>query len=401
MSSQSRAGDTIVGRYRLEETVGRGGFATVWRARDLDERRDVAVKIAREDSHDMDQIRTHFERAFDALRAIRDAGGHPNVVTALDGRISDRSAFIVTDLIEGPMLDDAVESGRVRPGLDTVHAIGEQVCDALAFLHRNEVLYLDLKPGNVMLDGGGSPVLIDFNTAVTGRGRDDTLFYEDAYKPTEQLPGDGSEITSETATDVYACGHLLAYLLTGERQGSRNRTSDTVDLDPEAVGCTHLLANVLRRASARYPGSRFRTCEDLCRALRAAQSDDVPTAVLVHPGSGESFTIRSGMTLGRDESLADLVVADPQEYVSPRHARIASHGTGWTVRDHSTNGTYVEKRRGWELALSDEGVEKVTAAGRNVGQGNRRPPRRLDLEDGDLISLVDPEYDAKLRFRTS
>jgi serine/threonine protein kinase len=390
-------GVTIIDRYRLLERLGSGGFSTVWRARDTDEDREVAIKISRGTSHDWEQTRRHFQREFDALQAVQRAGGHPAVVSAHDGRISENDAFLVTDLLDGPMLETAVDRGTVTPGIDTVRGMGTEICDALAFLHDNDVLHLDVNPTNVRLTERGDPVIIDFNTAATAEG-DTTLFYENPFKPIEQTPDEGSDIETGKPADVYACGHLLAYLLTGEKHGDESRTSETVDLDPDAAACPERLANALRRATARYPESRFRSCRAFERALRAIHRGETQTARLEHTDTGQAFEVRSGDILGRDTDAADLVLPDGEQYVSPEQARFEAWGTGWSLRDLSTNGTYVDRGDGWEPALSDRGFRKQQNAGVDRGADGRQPPRRQRLTDGTLVRPVAPEFELTLRF---
>lgn len=390
-------GVTIIDRYRLLERLGSGGFSTVWRARDTDEDREVAVKISRGTSHEWEQTRSHFEREFDVLQAVQEAGGHPNIVSAHDGQISENDAFLVMDLLDGPMLETAVDRETVTPGIDTVRKIGTEICDALAFLHDNNVLHLDVDPTNVRLTEGGDPVIIDFNTAATAEG-DTTLFYESRFKPIEQTPDGGSDIETGKQADVYACGHLLAYLLTGEKHGSESRTSETVDLNPDTASCPERLANALRRATARYPESRFRSCRAFERALRAINRGQTQTARLEHTGTGQTFEVRSGDILGRDTKAADLVLSDQEQYISPEHVRFEAWGTGWSLRDLSTNGTYVDRGGGWKPALSDHGYRKQTQAGVERGTDGRQPPRRQRLSDGIRVRPVSPEFELTLRF---
>lgn len=391
------SGVIILDRYRLVKRIGSGGFSTVWRARDIAEDRTVAVKTSRGTSHEWEQTRSHFQREFDALQTVQEAGGHPNVVSAYDGRISDEDAFLVTDLLDGPMLETAVARGRVAPGPDTVWRLGTEVCDALGFLHDNDVLHLDVNPTNVRLTEAGDPVVIDFNTAATAEG-DTTLFYENPFKPIEQTPDDGSDIKTGKPADVYACGHLLAYLLTGEKHGAKSRTSETVDIDPSTVGCPDRLCNALRRATAQYPESRFRSCREFEQALRAIHRGDVQTAHLEHTKTGQPFEVRSGDILGRDTDAADLVIPDEGQYVSPEHARFEAWGTGWDIYDLSTNGTYVNRGDSWEPALSARGYRKQTEAGVDRDIHGRQPPCQQRVTDAALLRPVSPEFDLTFQF---
>lgn len=390
-------GELIENQYRLIEQLGTGGFAKVWRAQDQEANRKVAVKIPRKKPQDSGQIKQHFNREIDALQAINRAGNHPNIVSAHDGKLSDNGTFLVLDYLNGSLLDRAVDRGRIKPGEKSVFEIGGQICDAMSFLHQNDILYLDLKPANILIGENDNPVLIDFNTAAVGKTHDETLFYDDAYKPIEQTPGTGHDLPIGKPADVYACGHVLAYLLTGETHGQDDRKSNTLDLHRE--GISDGLSNLLRRATSRYPNSRFNSCQGLSRALKNVQDGYNPNATLEHLESGKDFSIVSGEVFGRDSSQADVVVRTNDEYISPRQARIEAYGTGWDLRDLSTNGTYVNIDGSWELALSDEGYQKQREAGTLPDNSNQPPTRRIELTDGAKIRPVSPDYEVTFRFK--
>lgn len=389
MGESPELGDVLDDRYELRERLGSGGFATVWRAYDLDRDANVAVKIADTTSHEQREVRQRFEASFDALTAVTEAGGHPNIVTAFDVRTDD-IPYIVTELVEGPTLDAAVESGRLPPGPTTVFDVGLEICDALAFLHETGVLYLDLKPSNVVLDSD-DPIIVDFNTAVTDQ-RDGTIFHDDEYKPVEQTPSEGRSLPTHEPADVYACGRLLTYLLTGEPE-----LDGSLPLDTELSSG---LVATLRRATARRPSARQSDCRELTVGLQSVQSGARPTANVTSLETGETRSVSPGETFGRDTDKADFAVHDPEQFVAPVQARFEWVGTGWEIVDTSINGTYVKRNGSWHFALSEEGYQKQRESGLDPGTDERRPAVRATLSDGSLIRPVAPEFDTTLRFRT-
>jgi serine/threonine-protein kinase len=393
MVSALTPGRRLLDRYVLEEPLGSGGFATVWRAHDEREDRDVAVKYATPGTHDAAAVRERFDREFAALQRVHEAGGHEHVLTPYDGSLDAAEPFFVTELVEGPTLAEAVTDGPVPAGTEAMWKLGRPVVDALAYLHEHGVAHLDVKPENVLLRPDGTPVLVDFNAAVCDADHDTTLFEADPWKPTEQTPGTGSDRRTGPPADVYAAGLVLAFLLTGAELGGEDASE--VDPGDSGVDISPLLAGTIRHATARFPGERYADAGALGAALDAARDAPDPTLRLVHEDSGQTLAVRPDDVLGRDED-ADVVLADPEGYVSPRHARFEAHGGGWALRDLSTNGTWVDNGEGWRPLLSDRGYDQHREAGTDLAAG-RRPPRRRTVENGDRVAFVSPDSDYVFR----
>jgi eukaryotic-like serine/threonine-protein kinase len=153
-------GRLVGGRYRLVERLGAGGMATVYRARDEQLGREVAVKVIGE-RHALDPL---FVRRFRWEAQLGARLAHPNIVAVLDAGTQPRD-FIVTELVRG--LDAATLLGRrarLTPG--EIVDIVVQVCDALAHAHARGVIHLDVSPGNVLIaEADGTAKLADFGLA--------------------------------------------------------------------------------------------------------------------------------------------------------------------------------------------------------------------------------------------
>jgi serine/threonine protein kinase len=148
------------GRYRLVERLGAGGMATVYRARDEQLDRDVAVKVIGE-RHARDPL---FVRRFRWEAQLGARLAHPNIVAVLDAGDRPRD-FIVTELVRGPDAATLLRRrGRLAPG--EIVDIVVQVCDALAHAHARDVIHLDVSPGNVLIAAAdGTAKLADFGLA--------------------------------------------------------------------------------------------------------------------------------------------------------------------------------------------------------------------------------------------
>lgn len=198
------------GRYALRDVVGIGSSAVVHRADDLRTGRVVAVKLFSTAGTPVDLRRRR--REIDALTRLR----HPGLVRLLDGDPTGPRPFVVTELVEGPTLAQALAEGPLRP--ERVRRLGAVVAAALAVVHAGGFVHRDVKPANVLLDGAGHPRLADFGIAWTVDGATatttGTVVGTAAYMSPEQVGGQDVG----PATDVYALGLVLVEALTGRRE---------------------------------------------------------------------------------------------------------------------------------------------------------------------------------------
>ena len=212
---------TIIGPYRVVREIGRGGMGTVVLAERADgafEKR-VALKLVRAGLADGLLAR------FRAERRILARLEHPGIARLLDGGTADDGRpFLAMEYVEGEPI--TAYSDRHHLGVEARLALFAQVCDAVAYAHRQLVVHRDLKPSNILVETGaeGTPTvkLLDFGIAKLLETDADVALVETApeqrlltpaYAAPEQVRGE----TPSTATDVYALGVLLYELLTGRR----------------------------------------------------------------------------------------------------------------------------------------------------------------------------------------
>ncbi|WP_217206765.1 serine/threonine-protein kinase [Streptomyces sp. AC550_RSS872] len=201
----------IAGRYRLAESIGRGGMGEVWRAYDETLARHVAVKLLL--PQDSDPTATSRFR-LEAQTAARIA--HPNVVGVRDFGEYDNRLFLVMELVEGPSLAVTLARSGALPA-ERVARIAAQAAAGLAAAHRQGIVHRDIKPGNLLLDADGTLKIGDFGIA---RFMDDPGA---ALTATGQIVGTSLYLAPERAlgkpagpaSDVYALGCVLYQLLTG------------------------------------------------------------------------------------------------------------------------------------------------------------------------------------------
>ncbi|MBE7452892.1 MAG: serine/threonine protein kinase [Kofleriaceae bacterium] len=204
-------GDRL-GRYELGDELGAGGMASVYRARDVELRREVAVKVLFPHLARKPEITRRFQREARAAAVLE----HPNILRVYDvGAQAGAPPFIVMELVRGASLR---EIGEARGPLlaELVAAIGALLCDALAVAHAAGVIHRDVKPGNVLLADDGRLLLADFGVAhledddslVTRSG---ALLGTPSFMAPEQALGNPVDGRS----DLYAVGATLYQLATG------------------------------------------------------------------------------------------------------------------------------------------------------------------------------------------
>ncbi len=263
-----------VGNYQILEEIGRGGMGVIYRARQRHSRRIVAVKRILSYHADSQETLARFRREAEAAASL----DHPNILPIYEvSESEDGLPFFSMKFAGGGSLLEAAPALRNEPRRAV--ALMARVARAVQYAHVKGILHRDLKPGNVMLDGHGEPLVSDFGLAKWLDVTSDlthtlTIFGTPGYIAPEQVKGSAANLSP--ASDVYSLGAILFHLLTGrppflgehalaviqqasEKSAPKLRTlAPTLDRDLETI-CAKCLE--------REPYARYRSAGDLAEDL--------------------------------------------------------------------------------------------------------------------------------------
>ena len=281
------------GRYRIEKVLGQGGFGITYLAEQTSLNDKVAIKeffmkehcnrnagtsqvtVGSTGSHGLvENFRNKFIKEARNIRKLR----HHNIVNIIDVFEENGTAYYVMEYLEGGNLDSRVKSNGPLDEATAVACI-RQVADALAEVHSNKLLHLDLKPENIMLNGKGEAVLIDFGIAkhYDDSGAQTTsglVGLSDGYAPMEQYKKGGVSSFSP-ATDIYSLGATLFRLITGNKPPHASDVNDD-GLPALPDGISPAVRGAIEAAMQPKRKERPQSIEEFLSLLDGAKIDTNP-----------------------------------------------------------------------------------------------------------------------------
>ena len=431
-----------VGRYRIVEALGAGGFGVVYRAVDS-VGEAVALKTVRViDSGRLAGIR----REIRALSRLC----HPGIVPVVDHGVHDATPWYAMRLIEGeplsrrmPQVQDggAIDEADLGSRLRLIRGL----CSPLAYLHSEGIVHRDLKPDNVLVRPDGSVVLVDFGLSTqfaASVGRESLELFEGiagtvAYMAPEQARGEAVDARA----DLYALGCMLYQLLTGRLARTDAGSEGGVpSIARHVPGVASALDRLCRRLMAEDPADRLGYADDVARALEAhgARGDELGAVVagtyLYRPGyvsrRAEERTLQAGLEQARSGRGSLILVEGPSGIgktrlameLSRTAARLGVETSGSVCREYGPplqafagllslvvdrartlppdrQGEYLSGPRSWlapfhpELADPSSGPQDVSASPREAREQvlgalaqvlrelSREEPRLLVIDD--------------------
>lgn len=335
-------GSALGGRYEIQELLGMGGMAVVYRAKHLVTTRTLAVKILKPDQvYASPKIAEYFLNEAKATANLN----HRNIVAVIDADTdADGTAFLVMEYLPGISLEDELREAEGFLPMDRIATLFEQICDGVDHAHENKILHRDLKPGNIMLArderGEEQAKILDFGIAKAIRATANVsmIIGTLTYASPEQL-NKGAVI--DQRSDIYSLGVILYELITRavpfdeetqeqflyqEKMNfvlpSMRRIRPEISLEVEEV---------IRRALEREPSRRFQTASEMARAFWRALKIETG-AVSVACMNAETGAPMSGVSIilnGKYAGQTDTTGRWSQNGLSPKQYLIETESPGY------------------------------------------------------------------------
>ncbi len=272
--------DYLIGRtidgYYVDQLLGRGGMARVYRGYDTNLERYVAIKVIDPHRHEDVMTRNRFKKEARAVAQLR----HTHIVGVYRFGEVDGLYYMAMDFIDGVDLRWLIRNYRIRSELISLKdmlRIVAQIARALDYAHQNGVIHRDVKPSNIMIDKTGSAVLTDFGLAlVTEEGTHGDIFGSPQYMAPEQVVSSAKVVPQ---SDLYSLGVMLYEMLAGETPFNKGEAAQIAMAhlaDAPVSPLEHnptlpkVLVPVIEKALAKAPEDRYQSGAKLVTALRAA-----------------------------------------------------------------------------------------------------------------------------------
>lgn len=370
-------GTTVADRYEVISQLGMGGMAKVYKAKDLNLGRDVALKVLLESVSSDPEFRERFRREARASAAL----SHPNIVQVYDFFEAGKDVFIVMELVDGRDLRDYLQE-RGRLSVDEAVRITLDVLSALEFAHSRGVVHRDISARNVMLSRDGSVKVADFGIArIVGERtltQDGELIGSVQYISPEQASGGHAT----PAADIYSTGVLLYEMLTGELPFSSDNVVklalmhvQTPTPKPSAT-CPEIpeaLDTIVLKAMAKSPAQRYRTASEMTAALLSWRNAS-PSIASAAPAAAA----RHALHLNGATTSTEYRTAAPAQNIATHNQGASQVAVGTPVTPHAmptapTASTYVN------MAAPAAGMTPSPAMAPGATNGLEAPAERTML----------------------
>ncbi|MGA2570980.1 MAG: serine/threonine-protein kinase [Terracidiphilus sp.] len=298
-----------IGRYEIQEELGRGAMGSVFKARDPIVGRIVAIKTIHStalEGAQSEEYRARFKREARASGVL----AHPGIVPVFDVGEHEGAPFLVMEYVDGRTLNDVIKKGE-RYTLDRACEIGQQIAEALGYAHRQGVIHRDIKPANILMTsrevyGSERPRITDFGIAklmaseLTTTGQ---MLGTPSFMPPEQFTG----APIDGRADLFSLGVILYALATGE-QPFPGETMTAVSykvVHTEPIPPSRLnpaiparMEAVILKALAKSPADRYQTGEELAQDLAALRTGATPSVMqsMAAPAAGSDLTLGPAAT---------------------------------------------------------------------------------------------------------
>ena len=288
-----RLGKILDDRYEILSVVGIGGMAVVYQAYDLEQKRDVAVKVLRDDVSMDAESRKQFRNEYQAVEKLN----HPNIRAVYDVVVSGDTEYIVMEYVDGINLKQFMKKKGVLSWQEVLH-FSSQIARALSHAHSRGIIHMDIKPQNIMLPKDGTAKITDFGIAQWSEAPQSDDNVEEAvgsihYISPEQARGEPVDDRS----DIYSLGVVMYEMMTGKLPFDGKSVAEVAvqhySVMPDAPSAINPavppeLEEITLTAMQPDPDDRYATADDMLSDLegfRRAQSGIAPSVTSARPAA--------------------------------------------------------------------------------------------------------------------
>lgn len=346
MNQPTWIGQTLSGRYKIDDLLGQGGMSAVYKAYDPNLKRVVAIKLVHSHlSTDQEFVR-RFEEEASVVASLR----HPNIVQVYDFNSDLGNNYMVMEFVPGETLQDRLKrfnASNRRMSLEEALRITINICDALNYAHKRGMVHRDIKPANIMLDVNNQAILMDFGIVKIIGGSSHTVtgavMGTARYMPPEVVRSEPADQRS----DIYALGITLYEMLSGKPPFEANSVmtvmmmhlNDPVpDIRPLRSDIDPQLVPVLMRALAKDRNQRYQSTDEFAADLNrimhglgkpAGHSQSVATSYVPTP-------IPAGTQMPSEPRISSSGSYNPPSGPNLTPSASGSHNTIYDSHPHRT-----------------------------------------------------------------